>query len=114
MISQWLVDEKHFLDFAVNVGVVLAALSGLVGIAYALRSWYQDDADPAADRHEMLLQFRELNRQGHLSEDEFRSIKCRLVDGAEDSAADRKTDLRTDADAGTAGTGVARSNPSDS
>ncbi|MEX2286220.1 MAG: hypothetical protein WD648_03965 [Planctomycetaceae bacterium] len=44
-----------------------------------IRSRYRDNEDPAAAEQQMLAQIRDLHRQGDLSEDEYRSIKGRLV-----------------------------------
>ena len=65
---------------------LLGAAAGLIVILGAsiclivrLRAQYRSDEDPAALDHAILSQFGELRRQGHLSEEEFRSIKGRLV-----------------------------------
>lgn len=65
--------------------LALACLAGLVFvgivvlIATKLRSWMRKDSDSAVGRDEMLIQFRELQRQGGLTEDEYRSIRGSLV-----------------------------------
>lgn len=60
--------------------MIVAFLGGLAWIVYALRSRYQDDADPAAERDQMLCQFRELQRQGQITDDEYRNIRSQLVE----------------------------------
>ncbi len=62
-------------------GVVV--LVGSIGVwsLFQLRAWFRED-DGRADGHlEMLTQFRDLHRQGGISEDEYRLIKCQLVAG---------------------------------
>ena len=48
---------------------------------FQLRAWFREDTGRADDNLEMLTQFRDLHRQGGLSEDEYRLIKSRLVAG---------------------------------
>ncbi len=62
-------------------GVVV--LVGSIGVwsLFRLRAWFRED-DGRADGHlEMLTQFRDLHRQGGISEDEYRLIKSQLVAG---------------------------------
>jgi hypothetical protein len=58
---------------------VVGAIGLLIIAIYFLRSWWRDNAGPAASEHEMLAHYRELNRQGELSDDEYRSIKGRIT-----------------------------------
>jgi len=67
----------------------------LIWSALKFRSWYQDGSGPAADRAELLLQFKDLERRGELTVQEFRSIQGQLVDDSADSFVDD-----TDADCG--------------
>lgn len=46
---------------------------------FRLRAWFREDDGRADGNLEMLTQFRDLHRQGDLSEDEYRLIKSRLV-----------------------------------
>ncbi len=73
------IGEPNFIPLALAclVGGVFVGI--VVLIAMKLRSWNRKDSDDAADRDQMLLQFHELKRQGGLSEDEYRSIRGRLV-----------------------------------
>jgi len=48
---------------------------------FQMRAWFREDAGRADDNLKMLTQFRDLHRQGGLSEDEYRLIKSRLVAG---------------------------------
>ena len=58
---------------------VVGAIGLLIITIYFLRSWWRDNAGPAASEHELLAHYRELNRQGELSDDEYRSIKGRIA-----------------------------------
>ena len=65
------------------------SLWGWVGLLFAiaflgwsvvrLRAWFRDDSDPADDSGRMLSEIREMYHEGDLSEEEYRSIKGRLV-----------------------------------
>ena len=66
-------------------------LGGLAGLAFVLwafariLAWMRDDADNAAAEQMMLTEISELHRGGDLSEEEYRSIKGRLLERLEDS-----------------------------
>ena len=76
------------------VTILLAGL--LVWSAFRLRAWYREDTGPADDRHELLVLFKDMQQQGDLTDEEYRSIKGHLSgDAVDDSAA------RTDAPSGT-------------
>ena len=59
---------------------VFAVCLGIWSI-FQLRAWFREDSGRADDNLKMLTQFRDLHRQGGLSEDEYRLIKSRLVAG---------------------------------
>ena len=59
---------------------VFAVCLGIWSI-FQLRAWFREDSGRADDNLKMLTQFRELHRQGGISEDEYRLIKGRLVAG---------------------------------
>ena len=67
-------------------------LSGLAGLAVVLWAfvrfvaWMRDGEDTAAAEQMMLTEISELHRGGDLSEEEYRSIKGRLLERLEDSA----------------------------
>ncbi len=61
------------------IGLIVAIVL-LVWLVMSVRSWFRDDTDPAADDHELLSQISDLRLQGDLTDDEYRSIKGRLVD----------------------------------
>jgi hypothetical protein len=60
--------------------VLFASLAFAAWLVLRIRSRYRDNEDPAAVEHQMLMQLRDLRRQGDLSEDEYRSIKGRLIE----------------------------------
>jgi len=71
--------------------LLLQALPWLIGLAFALvvlgwlilklREWLNEDDGPAADAAMMLTQFREMQGEGDLSDEEFRLIKRKLAGG---------------------------------
>lgn len=65
---------------ATIVVAVFAVCIGLWSI-FQLRAWFREDAGHADDNLKLLTQFRDLHREGGLSEDEYRLIKGRLVGG---------------------------------
>jgi hypothetical protein len=68
-----------------------AAIVFAVWLIFRIRSRYRGHEDPAADEQRMLMQLRDLRRQGDLSDDEYRSIKGRLakrLDGLSKSDAE--------------------------
>ena len=71
---------SHYAATILSIGV-------LVGIALWLRSWYREYDGTTEDAHDLLLQFKELKRQGNLTEDEYRSIRSRLTGDRADSSA---------------------------
>lgn len=72
-------------DSAVSCCLTVACLIVLIWAALKFRSWYQGGSDPAADRAELLLDFKDLQRRGELTDQEFRSIQGQLVDDPADS-----------------------------
>lgn len=69
--------------------LLLTALAWLIGVVFALvilgwvilklREWFNEDDGPAADPEMMLMQFREMQGEGDLSDEEYRLIKRKLV-----------------------------------
>jgi len=60
-------------------GFVIVAVSVSIWLIVWLRSYFREDTDVADETLEMLTQFRELHREGGLSDDEFRLIRSRLA-----------------------------------
>ncbi len=71
--------------------LLLKAVPWLIGVLFALvvlgwlilklREWFNEDDGPAADPEMMLTQFREMQGEGDLSDEEYRLIKRKLVGG---------------------------------
>lgn len=61
------------------LGVVLLLLVCLIWVIARLTTTVTDDIDPAEIDRQMLTAVNELHSQGELSEEEYRSIKGRLV-----------------------------------
>jgi hypothetical protein len=61
------------------IGLCLVAMLGVIcwGL-FRLRAFWRDDADRDANAHEMLAQFRDSEREGVLTAEEYRLIKSRL------------------------------------
>lgn len=56
----------------------------LVWWTLRIRAWFRDDAGDSESPVDLLAQMRELQREGGLSEEEYRLIKTRLVQTAAD------------------------------
>lgn len=77
--------------------IVLIAVA--VWLIFRIRARFLDGEDPAATDHLLLSQISELKREGGLSEEEYRSIKGRLVnriDTATRGAGQQKNDASPD------------------
>ncbi len=61
----------------VALAVVLVVLAG---VSLWMRTRFRDDSDPAAASAEMLLVARDSRRRGDISDEEYRSIKGRLLE----------------------------------
>ena len=57
----------------------VAAIGVLAVVIYLIRSWLRENDGPAASDHELLGEYREMNRRGELSDEEFRNIKGRMA-----------------------------------
>lgn len=79
-------------DSLTTLAILLTAIGVGIAIIVYVRSRYREDSDPAASDHAMLSHLGELHREGDLSEDEFRSIKCLLIDRL-DETTHRQTDM---------------------
>ena len=72
---------------------LIAAIALAVWLIFRIRARFRGGDDPAAVDHGMLMQISELRRRGDLSEEEYRSIKGRLVERIEETT--RSQDKRT-------------------
>lgn len=81
-------------ESVVTLAAWLAIVGGLIGVAaYVVKNVRENSlhgADHVADANAQLTKFREMNAQGELSDEEFRTIKTRLqqqlMDDLNDSA----------------------------
>ena len=73
--------EAQFMD-RLNVyataGLALLAIGVLVWLILRIRSWFLESEDSDEPLEEMLTQFRQLKREGELTEEEYRLISQRL------------------------------------
>lgn len=60
------------------IGAFLA-LGAMIWLIVRIKTWLQGGEDPAEGDQSLLMQFSELHREGELTEEEYRSIKGRLV-----------------------------------
>lgn len=67
-------------------GLILAILL-MTWLVLQIRAWFTGGDDPAESDHQLLASIRDLKRQGDLTEEEYRSIKSRLVTRLGDPAA---------------------------
>ncbi|GAB4152978.1 MAG: hypothetical protein Tsb009_29180 [Planctomycetaceae bacterium] len=77
------------LDAMIEVGLwwlaVIGVLLGGIWLIVLIRTRYWGREDRMASSHQMLTQFGDLHREGDLTDDEYRSIKNRLVTQIEKS-----------------------------
>ncbi len=60
--------------------VLIVVLIVLVRLVIWIKASLREDDDPSSIDHQMLVEITELQRQGEITETEYRSIKGRLVD----------------------------------
>jgi hypothetical protein len=60
--------------------ILFAVVAVAAWLLFRIRARYRDHEDPAEDDHRLLMQIGEMHREGGLSEEEFRSIKSRLIE----------------------------------
>ncbi|MEZ6045561.1 MAG: hypothetical protein R3C11_08285 [Planctomycetaceae bacterium] len=58
---------------------LLLAVIGMIWVIIQLRTRLRDDTDRMADHWQLLQQMQEMHREGDLTEEEYRSIKGRLI-----------------------------------
>lgn len=62
------------------IGLIIA-LGVLVWLIFRIRAWFREGDDPTDDLNKLLAHAREMERQGELTAEEFRSIKGRVSKG---------------------------------
>ena len=60
-------------------GIALFSIGLLIWAILQMRSWFFESDESDVPNDEMMLQFRQLKREGELSEEEFRLISQRLT-----------------------------------
>lgn len=82
--------DDLFQNFAES-GLLFFGLVVVIGIGLWVVSWIRsrlaDDEGSHAEDHRLLTQIADLKEQGDLSEEEYRSIKGRLVERIDDSTS---------------------------
>ncbi len=63
----------------IPLAATVTAIGVLAFLIYLIRSWLRDNDGPAVSEHLLLAEYRELNRRGELSDEEFRIIKDRMA-----------------------------------
>lgn len=69
---------------------LILAITTLTWVIFRIRSWIREADGPAGLSDELLMQFREMQRDGDLSEEEYRLIKGRLIEEEHVSHGTRK------------------------
>ena len=85
-------DPTILWDLALPVMATVTALVVLVGVVLWIRSWMRENEDSTVSPHELLIRYREMVREGQLSDEEFRLIKGELYEqmGLPPSVPDEK------------------------
>lgn len=91
--NEWMILNASLIEWI----VLLVSIIVLSWLIVRIRSRFREDEGPTAQDHELLLQFRDLHRQGDLTDGEFRSIKSRIMertDGSQDGEQPPKSQSR--------------------
>lgn len=86
--------ESSGLQLLTTAGLLVVCIGVAVWLILRIRARFRDNDDPTADDHQLLLRVGDLRREGDLSDEEYRSIKGRLIQRIDGS-------LREQADSGT-------------
>lgn len=82
--------DDLFEEFAES-GLIFVGLLVVIGLGLWAVSWIRsrlaDDEGSSAEDHRLLTQIADLKEQGDLTEEEYRSIKGRLVERIDDSTS---------------------------
>ena len=76
----------------------VTAIGGLLVAIYLIRSWLRENDGPAASDHLLLSEYREMNRRGELSDEEFRIIKGRMAPRIKGTSDTIRNDDKSDED----------------
>jgi hypothetical protein len=75
---EWSLRDVFHASPGACIGLIVAVPAFAVFVYYA-RSWFFSDDDPAENANQTLSEIREMYEEGKLSDEEFRSIKGRLM-----------------------------------
>jgi hypothetical protein len=81
---------EKILYASIYLVAVVLLIGGGIWFALWLRARFRDSEDPAGIDHAMLSQIGDLHREGGLSDEEYRSIKGRLVERIDESLRGRQ------------------------
>lgn len=86
--------EELFDGYIVEWVLAVLSVIFLIWLIVWIVGRFRENEDRHVDARELLLQFAEMKREGDLTDDEFRSIKKRLVDSSDDNPEqEKKVDL---------------------
>ena len=83
--------DKLLEDSYLEVFVLIAVICIGIWLIVWIRTRFRDREDPTETDQQMLIEIRDLHRQGDLSDEEFRSIKGRLVERLDDFMRERES-----------------------
>jgi hypothetical protein len=77
---------KKLLDVSWSSWLILAVLLfSAAWLILRIRARFRDRDDPAEQKHRLLMQMGDLHHEGGLSDEEYRSIKGRLIEPRDES-----------------------------
>ncbi|MEQ8851299.1 hypothetical protein [Gimesia sp.] len=88
--------KELFDGHAVEWGLAVLLIIFLIWVIVWIVGRFRENEDRHVDARELLLQFAEMQREGDLTDDEFRSIKKRLVDSSDNNPEQEKKDELSD------------------
>lgn len=77
----WKLLEISFWELAALIAAIIFGF----WLIFRVGLWLRDDKDATADDRQMLMQIRDLHREGDLDEEEYRSIKGRITERLDDA-----------------------------
>jgi hypothetical protein len=80
----------------IPVAATVIAIGVLAVVIYLVRSWLRENDGPAASDHLLLSEYREMNRRGELSDEEFRIIKSQMAPRIRRESDSMRTDEQKD------------------
>lgn len=84
----WNVLERSLYEWLGLGAVILVS----IWLVVRIKARYWGHEDPKAADHQMLMQIGDLRREGQLTDEEYRSIKSRLVERIDDPLREQNND----------------------